>query len=93
MHYKLSGTGVSCGNHNADSCSGCPQGNGASWCNGDCEWQNGDCRLKGKWKLYETSKTARYARLMLVPAGGTPASWAEWAFGPLLNYTFQSLTF
>ena len=39
------------------------------------------------------SKTARYARLMLVPAGGTPASRAEGAFGPLLKYTFQSLTF
>ena len=31
---------VSCGNHRASSCAECPQGNGASWCNGDCEWLN-----------------------------------------------------
>ncbi|KAL7539051.1 hypothetical protein ACHAXR_009004 [Thalassiosira sp. AJA248-18] len=31
---------VSCGFHTAHSCSGCPQGNGASWCNGDCKWCN-----------------------------------------------------
>ena len=24
--------------HSADSCSGCPQGNGPAWCNKDCEW-------------------------------------------------------
>ena len=29
---------VSCGNHNANSCYGCPQGNGANWCNGECTW-------------------------------------------------------
>jgi len=34
---------VSCGNHQAETCSGCPQGNGASWCNGDCSWTNGQC--------------------------------------------------
>ena len=36
---------VSCGNHNAISCSECPQGNGASWCNGDCQWKNTECIL------------------------------------------------
>ena len=34
---------MSCGGHYADSCSGCPQGNGASWCNNDCFWSNGRC--------------------------------------------------
>ena len=29
---------VSCGNHEASSCAECPQGNGAVWCNGECEW-------------------------------------------------------
>jgi len=29
---------VSCGNHEASSCAECTQGNGASWCNGECEW-------------------------------------------------------
>ena len=38
---------VSCGGHYAISCSECPQGNGASWCNGDCEWLNEECTLKG----------------------------------------------
>lgn len=34
---KLPST-VKCGGHTASSCSACPQGNGASWCNGECEW-------------------------------------------------------
>jgi len=34
---------VSCGGHSAQSCADCPQGNGASWCNGDCAWMNGQC--------------------------------------------------
>ena len=33
------GSGVACGNHHADSCSKCPQGNGQQWCNGDCVWK------------------------------------------------------
>merc|ERR1712112_646403 len=36
-------TGVSCGNHRASSCHECPQGNGASWCNGDCVWTGTFC--------------------------------------------------
>jgi len=34
---------VSCGNHKASNCGGCPQGWGASWCNGDCRWVHGQC--------------------------------------------------
>ena len=34
---------VSCGGHFANTCSACPQGNGASWCNGDCHWQANEC--------------------------------------------------
>lgn len=30
--------GVSCGAHTAGSCGQCPMGNGAAWCNGDCQW-------------------------------------------------------
>jgi len=38
---------VSCGNHKADSCEKCPQGNGKSWCNGDCKWTSqGKCTDK-----------------------------------------------
>ena len=29
---------VSCGQHKADNCGKCPQGNGEMWCNGDCHW-------------------------------------------------------
>ena len=29
---------MTCGMHTADSCSGCPQGNGPAWCNKDCVW-------------------------------------------------------
>merc|ERR1712066_685377 len=34
---------VSCGGHKAQSCAACPQGYGASWCNGDCVWKNEQC--------------------------------------------------
>ena len=34
---------MSCGGHYASSCQDCPQGNGASWCNGDCNWSNNQC--------------------------------------------------
>ena len=34
----LEGSSVTCGMHTADSCSGCPQGNGPAWCNKDCVW-------------------------------------------------------
>jgi len=37
---------VNCGNNEANSCAECPQGNGAAWCNGECEWLNGKCTLK-----------------------------------------------
>ncbi len=36
-------TDVACGGHRATSCDRCPQGRGASWCNGDCEWRDGSC--------------------------------------------------
>lgn len=34
---------VSCGGHIAATCAECPQGHGASWCNGDCLWSGGSC--------------------------------------------------
>ena len=37
---------VSCGNHDAASCASCPQGNGAEWCNGECDWLNAECVSK-----------------------------------------------
>ena len=42
---------VSCGNHNADTCANCPQGNGADWCNGDCAWNLGTCVDKGNYYI------------------------------------------
>ena len=41
---------VSCGSHRARTCAGCLLGNGASWCNGDCQWVNEQCQQKGKGK-------------------------------------------
>ena len=43
------GTTVSCGNHEAATCSECPQGNGAAWCNGDCTWQDDECVSPGEY--------------------------------------------
>eukprot|EP00316_Scyphosphaera_apsteinii_P000424 CAMPEP_0119299650 /NCGR_PEP_ID=MMETSP1333-20130426/1695_1 /TAXON_ID=418940 /ORGANISM="Scyphosphaera apsteinii, Strain RCC1455" /LENGTH=915 /DNA_ID=CAMNT_0007301143 /DNA_START=68 /DNA_END=2815 /DNA_ORIENTATION=+ len=39
---------VNCGAHysNDGTCGGCPQGNGAAWCNGDCEWKRNQCVQK-----------------------------------------------
>ena len=34
---------VSCGPHEAASCPDCPQGRGASWCQGDCVWSSAGC--------------------------------------------------
>jgi len=41
-HHTVTSTkdNVNCGNHDAPTCADCPQGNGASWCNGECEWSN-----------------------------------------------------
>jgi len=39
---------VRCGSHNARSCDLCPQGNGASWCNGECEWRDETCVRSSK---------------------------------------------
>merc|ERR1712048_1455669 len=37
------GRQISCGSHFAGTCAECPQGNGADWCNGQCQ------REAGKW--------------------------------------------
>jgi hypothetical protein len=41
---------VSCGGHVATSCNECPQGNGETWCNGDCEWDvsNNRCLMRSE---------------------------------------------
>merc|ERR1712129_76211 len=48
--YKLvNATSVWCGrnkNDYADSCGGCPRGNGASWCKGSCQWTDQKCIIK-----------------------------------------------
>ena len=54
-HYKsypglANDTEVNCGNHVATSCDQCPHGNGASWCNGDCEWRDGSCGRSSKFE-------------------------------------------
>jgi len=43
---KKDTTLVNCGNHKANNCEDCPQGNGKLWCNGDCFWENGRCKSK-----------------------------------------------
>ena len=45
--WYISGSEVSCGGHYAPTCSDCPQGNGAAWCNGDCVWSNNECVKAG----------------------------------------------
>merc|ERR1711862_831794 len=41
---------VNCGAHYASTCAHCPEGNGESWCNGDCVWStnnSGVCKHGG----------------------------------------------
>mmetsp|Transcript_52012 Transcript_52012/g.123845 ORF Transcript_52012/g.123845 Transcript_52012/m.123845 type:complete len:411 (-) Transcript_52012:67-1299(-) len=37
---------VVCGGHKAPTCGECTQGNGASWCNGDCVWKDEVCQSR-----------------------------------------------
>ena len=59
--------GLSCGQHSAESCALCPEGNGASWCNGDCQWTDEQCvkkTIKGKFYLLHN---AQWLDLVLDP--------------------------
>jgi len=58
--------GVSCGHHFAPNCAACPQGHGASWCNGDCRWCGGSgvchaigspCPINGVWSSWSSYGT------------------------------------
>ena len=61
---------VNCGGHYANFCHECPSGNGASWCNGDCEWNFSinECQLKGvyatKQFLSHNQSVTRYMILI-----------------------------
>lgn len=46
---------VFCGGHHAEDCAGCPQGNGASWCNGECKWAGNKCLTQNEADLYLSS--------------------------------------
>lgn len=48
---------VTCGGHQAKSCSGCPQGHGASWCNVECMWASGLCTA-----VFKTSQVMEQPR-------------------------------
>lgn len=48
---------VKCGAHRANTCADCPQGNGESWCNSDCEWLFGDCVNRDRKHVKSERKT------------------------------------
>jgi len=48
---------VKCGAHRANTCADCPQGNGESWCNADCEWWFGDCVPRNRKSIKSERKT------------------------------------
>eukprot|EP00931_Biecheleriopsis_adriatica_P087910 TRINITY_DN62310_c0_g1_i1.p1 TRINITY_DN62310_c0_g1~~TRINITY_DN62310_c0_g1_i1.p1 ORF type:complete len:552 (+),score=140.09 TRINITY_DN62310_c0_g1_i1:74-1729(+) len=54
---------VSCGNHRAANCAGCPQGHGAAWCNNDCEWKNEKCVPRGSGSDAKSKGADYYAAL------------------------------
>ena len=53
---------VSWERHQAKSCTDCPQGNGKSWCNGDCHWDSsendGACKLISMEDIVKEQKAA-----------------------------------
>ncbi len=56
-----SGTLFSCGNHRANSCGGCPQGHGSSWCHGECHWVDNACVLAPGNNASATSRMTKHA--------------------------------
>ena len=55
---------MQCGGHEAPTCDQCPQGNGESWCNGQCEWRDEECARSSKLEHLHPDYfriTARYA--------------------------------
>lgn len=55
---------VKCGGHEARTCDECPQGNGASWCHGQCEWIDEKCVRSSQLEHLHPDYfriTARYA--------------------------------
>lgn len=65
---------LSCGNHTAPNCSGCPQGHGKHWCGGDCMWLNGQCRARN----YPMAPTTTAPTTTAAPTNAAPASSAAW---------------
>ena len=81
---------VSCGQHNAGSCAGCPQGNGASWCNGDCQWIDDQCIKKSEeeenlsWEIDYDALLKEIDEMEKPALKQTSNSWIDQVFGFLL---------
>lgn len=69
---------VHCGGHTAAHCGDCPQGNGQTWCNGDCVWRQGRCVSRAEAKSGQASggKTsgAGYYAVLDVPSDADDAT-------------------
>lgn len=68
---------VLCGGHRAETCAECPDGNGAAWCNGECEWVADTCvpgptsgviETRVLFSVWDTSEDAGNAELIDVGA-------------------------
>ena len=68
---------VNCGGHYATFCHECPNGNGASWCNGDCEWNPtlNECQIKGTES--DVSCGGHFATTCEDCPSGNGASWCN----------------
>lgn len=68
---------VNCGAHTAKTCSGCPQGHGSEWCNGECEWlqhpTNRCVRRDDPWVVVQ-SKRHQLQKLQDVTEAKMPAA-------------------
>ena len=81
---KVQATMLNCGNHVAQSCSECPQGNGEVWCNADCHcfchWEDDQCKLKpasGRQQVQNGQKKTEAVGAVGPVEGSTRPSWDD----------------
>jgi len=81
---------VNCGGHQADSCEKCPQGNGKSWCNGDCKWTSqGQCTdKKSEVCINLKLRTKSWAKEISWQFGSckSPPGYGEYIYGKYADH-------
>jgi len=78
FHLNLdAASAVNCGGHSASTCSDCPRGNGASWCNKDCTWKSNRCIPNRVSEVESVFCGGHYATTCSDCPRGNGASWCN----------------